>query len=146
MRGTAGDLLFTPEDVAEQLGLHVRTVRRYIREGQLEAVKVGKRYRVTREALERFAGISLASTPASTRPFTEVSTIVSVDDLTRESADRMTTLLMSSAQGRRSEAGPLKVETIYYPERRRLKVICNGDMAATLSMLALVNTLLATPP
>ena len=35
MTGAQADRLFTPEQVADQLGLHVRTVRRYIREGRL---------------------------------------------------------------------------------------------------------------
>ncbi len=143
MTGVA-DLLFTPEEVADQLGLHVRTVRRYIRDGQLAAVKVGKRYRVTREALEAFAGVSPgASRSAGAQPFTDVSTIVSIDDLTRDRADRLTTLLVSSA--RNPHEGALKIETLYYPDRGRLKVICNGDLASTLSVLALVNTLIENP-
>lgn len=141
MSGAAGNLLFTPEQVADQLGLHVRTVRRYIREGRLEAVKMGKRYRVTREALESFSGVSLTREHTAGRPFTEVSTIVSIDDLTRDTADRLTTYVMSAAQGRNTEDGPLRVETIYYPERLRLKLICSGDLASTMAMLAMVNTL-----
>ena len=35
MSGTFEDLLFTPEQVATKLNLHVKTVRRYIRNGEL---------------------------------------------------------------------------------------------------------------
>jgi excisionase family DNA binding protein len=142
MTGPAGDRLFTPEQVADQLGLHVRTVRRYIREGRLEAVQVGKRYRVPREALEAFAGISLEPSEPHGRVETDVATIVGIDDLDRTTADRLTTYLMASTGGRRDAEGPMRVETIYYPERRRLKIVCNGDLASTMSLLALINTLI----
>lgn len=135
------ELLFTPEQVAEQLGLHVKTVRRYIREGRLEAVKVGERYRVSRDALEAFTGVALDGDVAPARPATDVSTILVVDDLGRNDADRLTTLLVASAQGRKSEQS-LRVETSYDPQRERLKVLCNGDLAATMSLLALANAVL----
>jgi excisionase family DNA binding protein len=142
MTGSPRDLLFTPEQVATKLGLHVKTVRRYIRDGELEAVKVGKRYRVTAKALEEYSGMSLESAAAAQRPFTEASSIVSIDELTREAADRLATLVVGVAQGRPDTSGPLHVEATYYPERKRLKVVCSGDIAATTHLLALINTLL----
>lgn len=142
MSGTFGDLLFTPEQVATKLNLHVKTVRRYIRNGELKAVKVGKRYRVTAKALEEFSGVPLEPDSDARRPFTEASTIVIVDDLTREAADRLATLLVSATQGRRQANDPMRVETIYYPERNRLKVICSGDITATSHLLALIDMIL----
>jgi len=145
MTRNARDSLFTPEQVADLLGLHVRTVRRYIREGQLPAVQVGKRYRVSRDALEAFAGVALEQPPAAAAPHTEVSTIVGVDGVSREYADRLTTLLVASAQGRSSRDEPLKVETLHYPERQRLKVVVSGDLAASMAVLALLDSLLEQP-
>jgi excisionase family DNA binding protein len=141
MSGSAQDLLFTPDQVAAKLGLHVKTVRRYIRDGELKAVKLGKRYRVTAKALEEFSGVSLEPEGAAQRPFTEASTIVNIDELTREAADRLATLVVAVAQGRRAANDPLRVEATYYPERKRLKVVCSGDIAATTHLLALINTL-----
>ena len=145
MTGAQGDRLFTPEQVADQLGLHVRTVRRYIREGRLEAVRGGKRYRVTREALESFTGVSMTPGPAMSVPATDVSTIVAIDDVERDDAERLTTYLMASANGRPDREAPVRVETIYYPDRRRLKVVCSGDLASTMAVLALINDLIEMP-
>ncbi len=145
MTGSTSDRLFTPEQVADQLGLHVRTVRRYIREGRLDAVQVGRRYRVTREALEAFAGVSLEAAAGPAQPATDVSSIVAVDDLDRDDAERVTTYLMASANGRHDRDAPVRVETIYYPDRRRLKVVCSGDLASTMALLALINDLIGTP-
>jgi excisionase family DNA binding protein len=47
------DLLNVTE-VATYLGLHRRTVQRYVQEGKLPAYKVGKRYMVRREDLIKF--------------------------------------------------------------------------------------------
>ena len=45
--------LYSVEQVAAQLGLHVRTVRNYVRDGRLKAVRIGKQYRIAREHLGR---------------------------------------------------------------------------------------------
>lgn len=38
--------LMTPEEVAERLALTPKTVRRFLREGRLKAMKVGRLWRV----------------------------------------------------------------------------------------------------
>ena len=48
--------LYSAEQVAEMLNLHVKTVRRYVRDGRLKAKRIGKEYRITRADLEAFAG------------------------------------------------------------------------------------------
>ncbi|MCZ6663753.1 MAG: helix-turn-helix domain-containing protein [Gammaproteobacteria bacterium] len=149
MQSTPADLLLTPVQVADQLGLHVRTVRRYIREGQLKAVRVGKRYRVHRQELEAFAGISLndaASTEKSVERYTEVSSIVGIDSLTKADADRLTKYVMASVQGRERDDRPMRVDTIYDAQRQRLKVVVSGSIASTTVLLALINTLITQKP
>ena len=44
------------EQVAAQLGLHVRTVRNYVRDGRLKAVRIGKQYRIARADLDALTG------------------------------------------------------------------------------------------
>ena len=46
--------LLSVREVARLLRLHELTIRRHIRAGKLKAVKVGGRYRVRREDLDRF--------------------------------------------------------------------------------------------
>lgn len=45
--------LLSIQEVARITGLHEITIRRYIRSGKLEAVRIGRRIRVRREALDR---------------------------------------------------------------------------------------------
>lgn len=45
---------YRPEDIAEILTLHPATIRKWIRQGKLKAVKLGKVWRVTEEDLRVF--------------------------------------------------------------------------------------------
>ena len=53
--------LYSVEQVAEILGLHVKTVRGYVREGRLKAVRIGKQYRIAAEDLAAMTGRTVAS-------------------------------------------------------------------------------------
>ena len=50
------DELLDVEQVADELGVHVETIRKWIREKQLNAVNLGRRggYRIRRSVLEEF--------------------------------------------------------------------------------------------
>lgn len=136
-------VLFTPEQVADQLGLHVKTVRRYIRDGQLRAVRIGKRSRVTKEALEAFMGVTAdESARAADSAAADVSCVVIIDRLSRDVADRTTNHLLTVAKGRETEDQLLRIEAIYDPAKERLKVIVNGGIASTTVLLSLINALI----
>ncbi|QQE77212.1 helix-turn-helix domain-containing protein [Alicyclobacillus sp. SO9] len=47
---------FTVDQFAQVLHMHPRTVRRYIREGQLRATKVGREWRIRKEDADMFMG------------------------------------------------------------------------------------------
>ena len=53
-----GDLL-TVDQLAQMLEMHPRTIRRYIREDKLKAVKVGGEWRIRKEDAEVFIGSKL---------------------------------------------------------------------------------------
>ncbi|MEV6811733.1 helix-turn-helix domain-containing protein [Micromonospora sp. NPDC051296] len=126
------------EQVAEGLGLHVRTVRGYIRSGRLKAVRIGKQYRIARADLDEFTGRAADTAP----PRVEVSTVVEVDALGPRAADRLSTLLVAGAQQRRDATEPLRVRTVYDDGRGRLKVIVLGDLAATVNILRFIDDVL----
>ena len=46
--------LLTPEQVAQILQVHVLTVYTYIRRGKLDAIRLGRNYRITPKDLARF--------------------------------------------------------------------------------------------
>lgn len=48
------DNLLTPEQVAGILQVHVLTVYRYIRQGKLDAIRLGRSYRIVSKDLTHF--------------------------------------------------------------------------------------------
>jgi excisionase family DNA binding protein len=54
MEARADRDVLTPEQVADYLQLRTETVYRYIRDGKLPAVRLGRSYRVLREHLDLF--------------------------------------------------------------------------------------------
>jgi excisionase family DNA binding protein len=139
---TAGGL-YSVEQVAERLGLHVRTVRNFVRDGRLKAVRIGKQYRIAREHLEELTGVRDGPLADSSSPrHAEASSIVQIEGVTFDEASRITNALMASAKGRPETAVPLRIDTIYDRDRTRLKVIISGSIATTASLLKFVNAFL----
>ncbi|MEU0568935.1 helix-turn-helix domain-containing protein [Nonomuraea sp. NPDC005983] len=127
---------YTVEQVASLLGLHVKTVRNYVRDGRLKAVKIGKQYRIAPRDLEAFTG---QPTPAPVNaPHAEASSIVSIDGIARQEMDRLSTMLLASL-GR----GPhgVRVELVYDEERANLKIIVLGGLETSAQILRLVDAL-----
>ena len=131
---------YSPEQVANRLGLHVRTVRNYVRDGRLKAVRIGKQYRIAREDLAALTGRE--DSPDRPRraadPHIDVSSIVHVDAIGRESANRITNALVAAAKGRDKSDDPLRVDTVYDDERDRLKVMLTGSISTTAVLLKLI--------
>ncbi|SFW73353.1 helix-turn-helix domain-containing protein [Amycolatopsis australiensis] len=128
--------VFSVEQVAAKLGLHVRTVRNYVRDGRLKAVRIGKQYRITAEDLEAFTGLPV-SDPRPARSAAELSGVVEIGGVDRATADRIATLVMASVQGPRGDRH-LRVETVHDKERSTMKIIVLGDLAAGADLLRLL--------
>ena len=52
--------LYTVNEIAEILGLHPKTVQRFIREGKLKANKIGRAWKIHVDALKEFSHAELA--------------------------------------------------------------------------------------
>ena len=46
--------MLTVEDVAKQLKVHIKTVRHWINSGELEAMDIGRGYRISKPDLQAF--------------------------------------------------------------------------------------------
>lgn len=131
--------LFTADEVAERLGLHVRTVRNYIRDGQLAAVRIGKRYRITREALEAFTGAPATDPePVRRHRHVEVSSVVEIDAVGPTTAHRVATLLTAAVNG---DQARVRIKTIYHEQRGHLKVVVFGGLADSAHIFGLIEAI-----
>jgi excisionase family DNA binding protein len=136
--------LYSVEQVANLLGLHVKTVRHYVRDGKLRAVRIGKQYRITRQDLEALTGRSAAALerpPVRRSRHIEVSSVIDIDAVSRDDAYRFTTYLTAGVKGRSPGDAPVRVDTIYDEERARLKVIVTGSIETVASLLRAIEML-----
>jgi excisionase family DNA binding protein len=134
--------MFSVEQVADRLGLHVRTVRGYIRSGRLRAVRIGKQYRIAASDLDALTARPPGTPLAGIVGPAEVSSIVQVDGVDRTAADRLGTLVLASANTGHDPTRPLRVQTVYDDQRHRLKIIIIGDPAGTAELLHLLDAVL----
>jgi excisionase family DNA binding protein len=133
--------LFTVEQVAQSLNLHVRTIRNYVRAGRLKAARIGKQYRIARSDLEAFTG---GSGPAISERLAEMfaTTVVQIEGISQHSATRLTALLTGAAKAHHSDEGPLNVSTVYDEERECLRVvIASSDLRATTDVIGMIATI-----
>ena len=138
-------LLYTADEVAGLLNLHVKTIRRYVRDGRLKARRIGKEYRIARADLDDFAGEThSADTPVARTRHVIASTIVDVDVISPDESHRITTMIMASLNSRRGEADFPRVDSIYYPEQAKLRVTITASPVLTCELLRMINALLET--
>lgn len=134
------DALLAVDDIAAMLGIHVRTVRRYLREGRLKGVKIGRQYRVAASDLAVLTGQTEAALQGMPgRHHSEASVVVQVDSIDAAAAARVMSHLGGAIKGRDKHSDtPLRVDTVYDEPRARLKVIGTGSLANAVKLLQLV--------
>jgi excisionase family DNA binding protein len=139
--------LYSVQEVAELLSLHPRTVRNHIREGRLEATRIGRQYRVPAEVVAALTGEPLAHDlgrreSVRRERYVEASSVVDVHAIGRDAAERVMNLLMGAANTRRPPDPPFRVQTLYDLERGRLKIMAVGAPDDMVSVYRTVQTVL----
>jgi excisionase family DNA binding protein len=140
--------MYSVEQVAGMLGLHVKTVRGYVRDGRLKAVRIGRQYRIAAADLEEFTGHSVPASAWETarrRRHVEVSSIVQIDAISPAAMSRLATTVMAAVAGRSAEDAPLRIETVYDEERASLKIILVGDLDTVAEVFKLIDMLAEVP-
>ena len=130
--------LYSVEQVAELLNLHVKTVRNYVREGRLKAIRIGKQYRISGEDLAVMTGRPIASfrpEPVRRTRHVEVSSIVEIDAISPETSNRLANALMAGAKD-------IRIEAIYDAPRGRMKIILVGSMEQNAIYFKFISTIL----
>jgi excisionase family DNA binding protein len=136
--------MYSLDQVAERLGLHVRTVRAYVRTGRLRAIRIGKQYRVAREDLESIVRVSNAPDAVARRRNAEVSSVVQMDAVTQNMVLRIADHLRTAVKTPRDDGSALRVETIYDQGHAQLKVIVIGSLSGAATVFGLLGAILDT--
>ena len=146
--------IFSIEQVAEMLSLHPKTVGAYIRKGRIQAVKTGKQWRISEEALVSFMQLQQSeSVPAQESYSPEqsltksaavtVSTVIDIAVKNEQEAYRLSTTVFAvlqseSANGYREKGAERiapRCDYTYYPESGKARFILWGDIEFIMGML-----------
>jgi excisionase family DNA binding protein len=134
--------MYSLDQVAERLGLHVRTVRAYVRTGRLRAIRIGKQYRVAPEELEAIVGDSNTPDAVAQRRRAEVASVVQMGAVTQYMALRVDDHLRTAVKAPRDDGSTLRIETIYDQGHAQLKVIVIGSLSASATVFGLLGAVL----
>jgi len=138
--GNVSDL-YTIERAATLLGLHVKTVRGYVRDGRLKATRIGKSYRIARTDLEEFAGGPVDARPVRRQRQVDVSTVVHIDVVSPDLASRISTTITAAA-ATPFEGERLHIQAIYDEGHASMKVILAGAIGGVAETLKIIEILL----
>ncbi|MFC4912812.1 helix-turn-helix domain-containing protein [Actinomadura gamaensis] len=137
------DELYSVDRVAEMLGLHVKTVRNYVRTGRLKATRIGKQYRITSRDLDAFTGATEIVPDEPPERRAQVSSVVRLDAVRPEEARRIAAFVTGAAGSR--EGRPLLVQTSYEEARSVLTLVFVSDLDRTADLLKVIPPLLRRP-
>lgn len=123
--------IFTVDEVASVLKLHPRTIRRKIACGDIQAVKVGKQYRISQEQLDSLCG---KEADYINENLISVSSIIEIENISEpqsiEIDRKITSIFMSGIK-----LG--NIHCSYQSELRRQKIFidCSLDRAPEISSM-----------
>src|SRR5258708_21316451 len=130
------EMFHTVERVAERLAVHPKTVLRFIRDGRLRATRIGKAWRILASDLDAFAGVPARAAKAL-EPV-RVTAIAELEDVSMDLSRRLATALQALVMAPPDPSRPIKLDTVYDPERSHLKVVI---VAGALDAAALLQSL-----
>ena len=134
---------FTVEQIAQMLQMHPKTVQRYIREGRLRAVKVGKGWRVSGHDLSVFT--ESAPERGAETPIAVVSCVADVYCADKNAAIRLVNTLTAGLNSKPVSFGKSSMHTQYIPEEQKLRVTLYGGARVTAAMLDAIAMLTEEP-
>jgi len=137
---------YSVDNIAEMLGIHPKTVRRYITEGKLRAAKVGKQYRVSGHDLSQFVearGMGPQTEGGNVNNDSPV-TVSSVADITvcdREEADRISSMLLAVMNTQDPLLRQSSLNVRQYEGGQQLRVMLWGSPRFVIQMLESIEAL-----
>ncbi|WP_315119773.1 helix-turn-helix domain-containing protein [uncultured Clostridium sp.] len=149
---------YTIDKIAEMLGMHHKTIRKFITEGKLGASKVGKQWRISGHDLSVFMeknnvnindkktsqGSSIDFSTNGEEGDTvqkkiNVSTVVDISDIDKDEYMRVSNTLIAMMNCKDPKMGKSTINMKYDDKENRLKVILWGSTKFTEGMLSTIS-------
>ena len=156
------DKFYTIEQVAEMLGLHHKTIRKFITEGKLTANKVGKQWRISGHDLSIFmennnvnmsnrstnkdqdSGLEFSTNErdvSSRKQKINVSTVVDINEINIDEYMRISNTLIAVMNSKDSKMSNSTINMKYYEKENTLKIMLWGDVKFSEDMLSIISIL-----
>ncbi|MBI9012438.1 MAG: helix-turn-helix domain-containing protein [Clostridiales bacterium] len=133
---------YTVDQVAKLLEMHPKTIRKFIREGKLQASRVGKQYRITGHDLSVFTGSEQTEMIVTGQPSeVKVSTVVDMDNISSDEAQKISNLLLASTNHRDEKYGQVTLKNQYIKSENKLRIMIWGNLEFTQIMLESIQML-----
>lgn len=140
---------------AEILDMHHKTIRNFITEGKLRAVKVGKQWRISHDDLcffmeknkdftekEQIVEFSTDETQISAvSRRINVSTVIDIEQIDKDQYMRVSNTLIAIMNGKSSEFKNSTVKVKYYESYNKVMVLLWGDVTFIEEMLSTISML-----
>jgi excisionase family DNA binding protein len=141
-----GEKYYSVDNISKMLGIHPKTVRRYITEGKLRAVKVGKLYRVSGHDLSLFVeerGLGLKTDRDEENPPEKLAVSAVADISVRDSdeADRISSMLLAVMNSHDPLLHQSSLNVRQYEGGHQLRVMLWGSARFVVQMLESIEAL-----
>jgi excisionase family DNA binding protein len=147
--------LFTVDEVAAQLGMHHKTIRKFITEGKLTAAKVGKQWRISGHDLSVFLekneqkceGIDTVSYSteenAEKKPELKisVSSVVDINGIGPDEYTRISNMLLAIMNTGDPVMRKSTINMKYYADEKKLRIMLWGSVEYVENMLGSIAVL-----
>lgn len=151
---------YTIEQIAGILGMHHKTIRKFITEGKLRANKVGKQWRISGHDLSIFIEDNNISSQNKTENENEnvefstnsidsntkaskinISTVIDINEIAMDEHRRISNTLLALMNSKDSKMSNSTINMKYYKDNKNLKIMIWGDIEFTKEMLDFISTI-----
>jgi len=151
--------MYTVDHVATVLGLHPKTIRRFIQEGKLKASKIGGQWRITENDLNQIMDSENIQQPMETESVNntfsaresvvekpaskvQVSTVVDVYVENTEEAMRISNTIIAVMNCKDPEYGYARYDHVYYKNEGKARFIFWGQPLFISNMLLMFSEII----
>lgn len=154
---------YTIDQIAEILGMHHKTIRKFITEGKLRANKLGKQWRISGHDLSLFMedkNINIKNDDKSESEKIEfsnsdinssnktnkinISTVIDINQIDTEEHKRISNMLLALMNSKDSKMRNSTMNIKYYKNDKNLKIMVWGDIEFTNAILDFISTITET--
>lgn len=152
---------YTIDQIADILGMHHKTIRKFITEGKLRANKVGKQWRISGHDLSLFMEDNNVNIKSNNKLESEkiefsngdvdsnnrtskinVSTVIDLNEVDIEEHRRISNTILALMNSKDSKMSNSTINIKYYKSDKNLKVMLWGNIEFTNEMLDFISTII----